>query len=335
LPALIEAKSALPARDPSLFASRTLPPLLSILIVDTHGGDSLARVIRELRDLRLGMPLEVLGVVGGQDPARLAELQREFPLVTLHGVWDRTDRGSLLAKGAEAAQGRYVLVLDGTTTVDAATIDGMIQFMDKGQWVGVVGPRLLKPDGADAPSARAFPTVSSALDLVMGRQKAAATEPAPRLQYALNRQVTTPKEVDAIDTGCCMIRKKAIQEVGAWDDGYAPGGEALDWCRRARLRGWSVFYHPGVTARLHAQDAADPAAVAVELATALRYLGRYGGFGTVGVLKLMLAAVTMRAMLVQGAASLVPGTHRPTARFGFWRAWHALGAILAPRRAAA
>ena len=33
----------------------------------------------------------------------------------------------------------------------------------------------------------------------MNRRKVAATEPAPRLQYALNRQVTTPKEVDAID----------------------------------------------------------------------------------------------------------------------------------------
>lgn len=320
-------------RDPALFSTRLQPPTLTILIADPTGGDRLPRVMDELRDLRLSMPLEIVGVVGGDDPSRLGELQRRFPLVTMRGVWGAVGLGALLAAGAKMAQSRYILLLDGTTTIDAGLITGMMQFMDKGQWVGAIGPRLVTAEGDERSSARAFPTIAAVKDLVKGRMVMA--EPAPRLQYALNRQVTTPKEVDAVLSGCCMIRKKAFDEVGGWDSGYATGGEALDWCRRAKARGWSVFYHPGVTALVQEPAAADPSAIADELASALRYLSAHAGFGTVALLKLMLAAASARTMLVQGGASLLPGAHRASARFGFWRAWHAMATLVLPRRATA
>lgn len=333
MPARFQTSKHTAQRDAALFSNRLQPPVLSIVLVDPTGGDRLGLAIDELRDLRMNLPLEVIAVLGGDDPAKLALAQQRFPLVTMRGVWGPAGLGALLSAGAEMAQGRYILLLDGHSRVDAATITGMVQFLDKGQWVGAVGPRMVSPDGSESASARAFPTMASVSDMVLGRRKAA--EPAPRIQYAFNRAVTTPKEVDAVLSGCCMIRRKAFEEVGAWEAAYAPGGEALDWCHRAKARGWSVFYHPGVTATLRETAAADPSAIADELASALRYLGAHAGFGTVGALKLMLAVVSMRTMLVQGWLSLLPGAHRAHARFGFWRAWHALGAIVLPRRATA
>lgn len=319
-------------RDPALFLNRSSSPLLSVLVIDPRGGDRLARMLRELRDLRLSMPLEVVGVVGGDDPARLGELQREFPLVAMKGLFGRRDLGGLLTVGAEMTQGRYVLVLDGSAKLGAGTIEGMMQFLDKSQWVGAVAPKLLSPEGQEVASSLNFPTLKAVLDTVMGRETTVAE---PRLQYSFNRQVTTPKEVDAVAAGCCMIRRKAITEVGAWDEHFAPGGEAIDWCRRAKLRGWSAFYHPGVAAQLHDEVSADPQAIAGQLASAQRYIRKHAGLGALVALKLALTAVSMRAMLLQGAASLVPGAHRNGARFGFWRAWYAMGAILFPRRLAA
>jgi hypothetical protein len=308
--------------------------VLSVLVVDPTG-DRLASVIRDLRDMRLAMPLDVVAVIGGPDPARLAEAQREFPLVTMKGVFGQTGLGALLSAGAELTTGRYVLVLDGTARVGAGAIEGMMQFLDKGQWVGAVGPRLLTPDGSERASSLSFPTVQTVLDAVCGAAPESAAAPAPRIQYALNRQVTTPKEVEAIAFGCCMVRKKAITEVGAWDALFAPGGEALDWCKRAKARGWSVFYHPGVAAQLVADERPDPAAIAGQLANAQRYIRKHAGRRALVTMKLLLGAVSLRAMVLSGCAALVPGTHRAGARFGFWRAWHAMGALLAPRRAAA
>lgn len=320
-------------RDARLFSNRLQPPILTLLVADPTGGDRLPAVMRELRDLRLSLPLEVVAVLGGDDPTRLGELQRQFPLVTMRGVWGQKGLGALFTAGAEGAQGRYVLLLDGTVSIDAATISGLMQFLDKSQWAGAVGPRLLTADGTEQSSVRSFPTIAAVRDLVKGR--AVKAEPAPRLQYGFNRHVTTPKEVEAVLAGCCMIRKKAFEEVGGWDALYAPGGEALDWCLRAKSRGWNVFYHPGVTARAHAQALSDPAAIADELAIALRYLSAHAGVGTVAVLKLMLAGASVRTMLVQGGASLLPGAHRARARFGFWRAWHAMATLVLPRRATA
>ena len=72
-----------------------------------------------------------------------------------------------------------------------------------------------------------------------------------------------------------------------------------------------------------------------ELANAQRYIRKHAGRRALLAMKLLLTAVSLRAMILSGCAALVPGTHRAGARFGFWRAWHAMGALLAPRRAAA
>lgn len=306
------------------------PLILSIVVADPTGGDRLKTVVAALRDLRLSLRLEVIGAVGGLTSAGLASLQQAHPLVTILPAGKRKDLGTLYGLGAAPARGRYLLLLDGTAMPDRSTIEGMIQFMEKGQWVGAVGPRLVAPSGQEHPSSRRFPTVASALAESLGGR--VATAPAPRIQNPFDRQVTTPKEVDAVGGGCWMIKRQAFSETGAWDAGYAPGGESLDWCRRARLKGWSVFYHPGLAARLEGEIEDDPRVVASDLASACRFIWRYHGPLDLLALKLLLALASLRALLYEGGAFLIPGGHRPHARHAFTRAWYVMGAILRPRR---
>lgn len=287
-------------------------------------------VVSALRDLRLALRLEVIGAVGGLDRAALARLQQAHPLVTILSAGQRRDLGTLYALGGEAARGRYILLLDGTALPDQQTIEGMIQFMEKGQWVGAVGPRLVAPSGREHPSSRRFPTVSSALAESLGG--AVDRTPVPRIQNPFDRQVTTPKEVDAVGGGCWMVKRQAFLEVGAWATGYPTGGESLDWCRRVRLKGWSVFYHPGLAAHLRREVEDDPRVVAADLASACRFIRRYHGPLDLLVLKLLLALASLRAILYEGGASLIPGGHRPHARHAFTRAWYVMGALLRPRR---
>jgi hypothetical protein len=306
---------------------------LSVVVADPDGGDRLRRALVALREARLAIPMEVIGALGNADKHDIAKLRQEFPLISLVSIPEGGQLGALYNKGAAIAKGRYLLLLDGTARLDGAAIEQMILFMEKGQWVGVLAPQMLTPSEQEVSPARVFPTVRTALaEFEGGVARQAAQAVLPRIQNPLTRRVTTPKEVNAVLSRCCLIKRQTFQETGLWSTEYPDGFEALDWCKRARLKGWSVFYHPGVTARLIEEEHDNPAKVAAALTSACRFIHTYEGPTSLAALKLALMALSMRALLLDGGASLIPGTHREAARDMSLRGWYVMGALLKPGR---
>lgn len=243
---------------------------VSVVAAVGHDADGarLVGLLRALRDARVAIPYEVIVVARG---AAAAGLRCAFPLVSLFKAPADADLGTCFDLGLKAAAGRYLLLLDGAAVPDAAAVAELVRFADSGQWIGAVVPRYVAADGAERAASRRFPTPLAALREAYGW--GAATEvPAPRLQLALNRMVTTPKEVEAAEPGCVLIRRQAALDAGGFAAGYAPGGEVLDWCKRARRKGWAVFFHPGVQART-LPDAPLPD----RLAIARRFIHRFHG----------------------------------------------------------
>jgi GT2 family glycosyltransferase len=53
-------------------------------------------------------------------------------------------------------------------------------------------------------------------------------------------------------TGCCLlVRRDCLQELGGFDEDFFLYYEDVDLCRRARARGWSVWYEPEVAVVHH------------------------------------------------------------------------------------
>lgn len=73
-----------------------------------------------------------------------------------------------------------------------------------------------------------------------------------RRPFFLPRLAMQGEDVDYICGASMLIRTKALQEVGLFDEGYFFFFEDADWCIRARRAGWSVdvldvplLYHAG------------------------------------------------------------------------------------------
>lgn len=299
---------------------------LSIIVADAGGGERLLATLRTMRDERQALPCELIGVLGGRDAGAMPALRQEFPLVHLYQAWGTRDLGALYGIGARAAGGKFLLLLDGSAQVSAAAVLEMMAFMEQGAFIAVVAPRLLTPSGGEVSPGRPFPTVGSTVKEFEG--KVATIQAGPRLQHALDRRITTPKEVEAVVGGCCLVKQQAIEQVGALATGYPAGGETVDWCRRARAGGWSVFYHPGLAARLVAEEATSPRHVAAKLESSFRFLRRHRGLAAVLALDLALAMPILLGLLLGGSASLIPGAHRTGALFTFWRSWYAAGVLV-------
>lgn len=55
---------------------------------------------------------------------------------------------------------------------------------------------------------------------------------------------STRREVE-VAIGCCLLlRAAALREVGLFDEAYFAYHEDVDWCLRARRRGWTLLYEP-------------------------------------------------------------------------------------------
>jgi len=107
---------------------------------------------------------------------------------------------------------------------------------------GVVGFQLRNRDGSRQASTGPFPTFSSTLGGLL----------LPRARRKCRHRPTDARSpVPWVTGGCLLVRRDCFRLLGGLDEGYFLYYEDVDFCRRARARGWSVWYEPGVAVTHH------------------------------------------------------------------------------------
>ncbi|MEA3248742.1 MAG: glycosyltransferase family 2 protein [Patescibacteria group bacterium] len=160
--------------------------------------------------------------------------------------------------GIEEARGRYVLIMNPDITVRPGSIDGMVRFMDRNADVGVMGPKLLHPDGSVDHSCYRFPKWITPIfrRTPFGRLPVGKKEVGRYVMSDYDHENT--RDVDWLLGAVLMVRKSAMDSVGTLDDRYFLYFEDTDWCRRFWDAGYRIVYYTGTTmvhyhARLSAQ----------------------------------------------------------------------------------
>jgi len=146
-------------------------------------------------------------------------------------------------------QGKDILLLNPDTQVKPGSLEKLIKFAEKNHKAGVVGAKLINPDGSVQPSVYHFPTFWRAIKEYWLGQKGVYEKYAPKGKK--------PIEVEAVTGAAMLIPTKIVEGVGLLDEKYFMYFEDLDYCRRVRRAGLKVFYLP--TAEIlhhHGQSAA-------------------------------------------------------------------------------
>jgi N-acetylglucosaminyl-diphospho-decaprenol L-rhamnosyltransferase len=177
---------------------------------------------------------------------------------------------------ARYARGRTLLVLNPDATMDPGALDELLEWLDRHPQAGLVAPALRYPDGRPQSAAFHFPgLVQAFLDLF----------PVDRLMESrLNGRASVgsgrPRRIDHPLGACMLIRHAAWDDVGPLDEGYFMYMEEIDWCRRARARGWQIWHQPLATAVHHGGSSTrqQPDAMFAQLwRSRLRYAQRFHG----------------------------------------------------------
>jgi glycosyltransferase involved in cell wall biosynthesis len=120
----------------------------------------------------------------------------------------------------------------------------MAAYMEAHEEVGIVGPRLLNPDGTLQPSRRRFPTLLTALVESTPLQRWLGNTPAIRRFYMLDVPERDAQQVDWLSGAALLCRREALSQAGLFDPGYFMFSEEVDLCKRVKDAGWEVVYSP-------------------------------------------------------------------------------------------
>ena len=132
--------------------------------------------------------------------------------------------------------GEYVLLLNPDTTVAVNTLRNAVDFMDAHPQAGGAGVRMHNEDGTLAPeSRRAIPTPWVSALKMLGFTKR---------YYMSHLPWDEPCRIEVISGAFCMLRRKALDQVGLLDEDFFMYGEDIDLSYRLLKGGYENWYLP-------------------------------------------------------------------------------------------
>ena len=149
--------------------------------------------------------------------------------------------------GIEQASHDFLFFLNPDCSLEASAVSELIRILESEDSVGMVGGLLVNMDGSEQGGGRrAVPTPWRSFVRAFGLSRYADRWPKLFFDFHLHKQPLPPHpiEVEAISGACTLVKRKAMEDVGLWDENYFLHCEDLDWCMRFRQKGWKILFVP-------------------------------------------------------------------------------------------
>ncbi|MEK9180985.1 MAG: glycosyltransferase family 2 protein [Patescibacteria group bacterium] len=210
---------------------------LSVIIVNYNTRELLRKCLRSVFVSETNFDYEVLVSDNDSADGSTAMIKRDFPQVRL--LENHANLG--FSKGNNVAlrqaSGKYLLLLNSDTEVAANTFNVSIGYLESHKEVGILGGKVLLPDGRlDVACRRKFPNPWNSFLRLFGLKKFS--------DYNIVSPVDAETEVDAVMGAYLLIRRETLDKIGLLDEAFFMYGEDLDWCWRAKVAGYKVIYYP-------------------------------------------------------------------------------------------
>jgi GT2 family glycosyltransferase len=189
---------------------------VSVVVVSYNTRDLLRQCLQSVA-ASAHRPVEVFVVDNASGDGSQAMVAAEFPGVTLIALDRNLGFGAANNVALRRCQGEFVLLLNPDALLAEHALGALMAAIVARPAVGIVGPRILNPDGSPQSSGYHFPTLLSEIRLskkvdalISAVAGPAAAAPAP------DRFV----EVDWCDGACMLVRRAVAAQLGGFDEQY-------------------------------------------------------------------------------------------------------------------
>jgi N-acetylglucosaminyl-diphospho-decaprenol L-rhamnosyltransferase len=218
---------------------------VAAVVVNHDGGAGLLACVESLRGAGLG---EIVVVDNASGDGSLHALAAADRAATLVPTGRNLGYGRAANLGVARTSSPFVLVCNADVVLAPESVAVLAAALADRDDLAVVGPRLWSPDGVPYPSARVFPSFTTAI----GHAAVSLFRPDNRWtrRYRLAEDSTLEeglreeRDVDWVSGACFLARRDAFDSVDGFDERYFMYVEDLDLCWRLHRAGWAVRFVP-------------------------------------------------------------------------------------------
>ena len=222
-------------------------PKLRVCIVSWNAKDDLRACLRSLETAcENPADLETVVVDNASADGSAAMVAEEFPGVTLHALTENTGFSGGNNVALDGLTAPYALLLNSDAVAHPGSLDALLAFADATPEAGMIGPKVLNPDGSIQYSCRRWPTFAAGMFRNVWLGKLFPNNAGASDYLMQDFDHATTREVDWL-SGCALfVRKTCLDAIGTLDaKSFFMYCEDMDWCLRAHQGEWLVVYYPG------------------------------------------------------------------------------------------
>lgn len=223
---------------------------LSVVITHHREENLLRKCLRalevELKNLE-DIESEIIVIMSEFRSDFLAGLRNDFPEIRFLPFKDNLYFVRSANRGLAQARGEFILLINDDVIISPGSIKLMLDFLKGNGKIGLLGPKIIYPNGLEQPSSFRFysPLTILCRRTFFGKLKVCQKH----LNYFLYRNKDLNRaegvEVDWIMNGSGILtRKEHLQKVGFLDERFTHYMSDVDWCRRFWQKGFKVVYFP-------------------------------------------------------------------------------------------
>ena len=209
---------------------------LTISIATANNKKLILDCLRSIYETTHNLEFEIYVVINASSDDSEAAIREKFPdvrFISNQKMMGFTHNHNMVMR---RALGKYILVLNDDTLIGDGALKKMVNFMELSPDVGILGCKILNPDGSRQWSCgKSFSFRFEHFKSGMLR---------PLLPFLPEQHFTQPEEVCWVSGACLLARAEAIREVGLFDENIIIYYEDGDWCYRMVQAGWKVFFYP-------------------------------------------------------------------------------------------
>jgi len=268
---------------------------LSIIILNYKTKGLVKQCIKGIGLLDLKLKFEVIVVDNGSKDSCADMIEENYiknPDVNFKGevklIRLKTNSGYTAGNniGLKIATGKYIMILNPDITALQGTIENMYKFLQQNDKVGMVGPKLINPDGTTQYSCYRFPKwhIPILRRTVLGKLPQA--KKSLKSYLMMDWDHNSDRSVEWLLGACEMIKSEALEKVGVMDERFFMYFSDVDWCRRFWQTGYEVYYlataemvhyHQRISAEVPGIRSVFTKMTRIHISDAFKYFAKYLG----------------------------------------------------------
>lgn len=213
---------------------------ISIVIVSLNVREILRENLAQLFSLPQQYSFEVIVVDNGSTDKSVAMMREQFPQV--HVIQNDYNSGFSHAcnQGTRMAKGEVIVLFNPDMLMGDGVLSHTYELLTKERDIGVMGVKLVSPDGSIVRSVRRDPAFADQLAILskMNRFFPQLTDKYLAMDFDYSRS----QNVEQVRGSYFAFRRDVIDSVGMMDERFFVWFEEVDLCVRVRRAGYRIWY---------------------------------------------------------------------------------------------